>query len=193
MTGRPVVAAFDFDGTITKRDTLLPFLRLVVGRVAVARAIAMTVPAFVAAARNRDRRDAAKETLLRRCLAGLPVERAERAASEYASRIELRDDVLRMLREHLTKGDQVVIVSASPAVYVRVAAARLGAHDVVATELEVRDGVLSGRYAGGNCRAEEKGRRLAEWLEGRDVELHAYGNSVDDEPMLALADHPVRV
>jgi phosphatidylglycerophosphatase C len=193
MTGRAVVAAFDFDGTITKRDTLVPFLRHVVGRVAVARAIAMTMPAFVAAARHRDRRDAAKEALLRRCLAGLPVERAERAAAEYASTIELRDDVRRTLGDHVRKGHEVVIVSASPALYVRAAAGLLGAHDVVATELEVRDGVLTGRYAGRNCRAEEKRRRLAAWLDGRDVELHAYGNSVDDEPMLALADHPVRV
>jgi phosphoserine phosphatase len=65
--------------------------------------------------------------------------------------------------------------------------------DVLSTELEVVDGRLTGRYDGSNCRAEEKVARLTAWIGGRDVELHAYGNSPDDDAMLSLADHPVWV
>ena len=191
---RPVVAAFDFDGTITTRDTLLPFLQLVVGRAAVVRALARSLPRLAAALRDRDGRDRAKERLLEHCLAGTRVEDVEAAARRYAPMIDMREDVLKMLRGHLAKGDTVVIVSASPTPYVRAAASLLGVRDVVATDLEAVDGALTGRYATANCRAEEKAQRLREWLAGRgDVELHAYGNSVDDEPMLALSDHAVRV
>jgi len=101
--------------------------------------------------------------------------------------------VIARLREHQRAGHTTLIVSASPAVYVRVAARILGVDDVIATELEVRDGRLTGRLDGRNCRAEEKAARLEMWIAGREVELHAYGNSPDDDAMLRRADHPVRV
>jgi phosphatidylglycerophosphatase C len=73
-------------------------------------------------------------------------------------------------------------------VYVDAIAGRLGIDAVVATELEVVDGCVTGRFAGSNCRAEEKLRRLEAFLGGRDVELHAYGNAPDDDAMLGRAD-----
>jgi len=191
---RTTVAAFDFDGTITRKDTLGPYLEQLVGRRRFLAALVATVPWLVRAAFSRDARDVAKERLLSRCVRGVPEEEAARVAASYAPTIALRDDVVAMLRGHVDAGSVVVLVSASPSLYVREAATLLGATDVVATDLEARDGVLTGRYATPNCRAEEKGRRLQAWLSTRgDVELYAYGNSVDDEPMLALADHPVRV
>ena len=69
----------------------------------------------------------------------------------------------------------------------------LGVEHVLATELEIVDDVLTGRFAGRNCRAEEKVTRLDAWLAGRDVDLYAYGNSRDDAAMLARADHAVWV
>jgi phosphatidylglycerophosphatase C len=97
------------------------------------------------------------------------------------------------LRAHQAQGHRTVVVSASPSLYVDALARRLDIDAVIATELEVVDGSLTGRFAGRNCRGEEKLRRLVEWLDGRDVVLHAYGNSPDDDPMLGRADHPTRV
>ena len=64
MTAR-TVAAFDVDGTLTRRDTLLPFLADLVGPGRLARALAV-------AAVGRPKRDAAKERLLIRLLRGRP-------------------------------------------------------------------------------------------------------------------------
>lgn len=190
---RPVVAAFDFDGTLTHRDTLLPFLRLVAGRRRVAMALARNVTGLARAARDRSQRDVTKEHILATCLAGMSVADVGVAALEYAPRIRLREDVVAMLREHQAAGDRVVVVSASPTIYVAPAVKLLDVDEVLATDLEVADGRLTGRLAGRNCRAEEKVVRLDAWLAGRDVELHAYGNSVDDGPMLERADRAVWV
>lgn len=188
-----IVAAFDFDGTLTRRDTLLGFLRLVVGRRRLATVVVRNARGIVRAVRDRSARDIVKEEVLAGCLAGVDVERASALAATYVERIAMRGDVVARLVEHRALGHTVLVVSASPALYVRPAVARWGVDDVLATELEVLDGVFTGRYAGRNCRAEEKVVRLDAWLDGRDVELHAYGNSPDDAAMLERADHPVWV
>lgn len=193
MTARTVVAAFDLDGTLAQHDTLVPFLRLVAGRGRVLGAVARSAPAIARAARDRTARDDAKERVLRSTLRGYTVEVLEAMAVRYAPTVPLRDDVIAALRDHQQKGHETLVVSASPTIYVRAIADHLGIDHVVATDLEVVDGVLTGRYAGRNCRHEEKLRRLLEWLGDRDVELHAYGNSPDDDAMLARADHPHHV
>jgi phosphatidylglycerophosphatase C len=190
---RAVVAAFDFDGTLTRRDTLLPFLRVVAGRRRVASALAANAVGLARAARRRDERDVVKERVLARCVAGIAAEDAVDAAARYAEQIDWRDDVVSTLRVHAAAGHEIVVVSASPTLYVAPAVARLGVQEVLATELQVERGVLTGRFAGRNCRAEEKVVRLDEWLQGRDVELHAYGNSPDDAAMLSRAEHAVWV
>lgn len=187
---RPVVAAFDLDGTLARQDTLLPFLRLVAGRARVLGAVAHSAPAIARAARDRAERDAAKERVLRSTLRGYTVDGLQEVAARYAPTVALRDDVIASLRDHQHHGHETLVISASPSIYVRAIASHLGIDHVVATELEVVDGMLTGRYSGRNCRHEEKLARLLEWLGDRDVELHAYGNPPDDDLMLARADHP---
>ena len=133
-------------------------------------------------------------------LAGVGVERAERVATAFAHRHlegHLRSEVRARLDWHRRRGDPVVIVSASPELYVRVAGAELGAAQVIATRLaQTGDGALTGRYQGANCRGAEKLRRLRRWIESSDLDgarLWAYGNSRGDLMMLAAADVGVNV
>jgi phosphatidylglycerophosphatase C len=89
-----------------------------------------------------------------------------------------------------------VIVSASLAAYLRPLAQRLGVDEVLCTDV-IRSGDRYGsRLAGRNCRADEKRRRLDEWLDARhlgDAEVWAYGNSAGDRELLDRADHAVWV
>ena len=108
---------------------------------------------------------------------------SERFARHHLSR-HLRTDVRERFEWHRHRGDRVVIVSASPEVYVRVAGELLGADGVIATRLAVDGhGRLTGRYEGANCRGQEKLRRLRAWTEevgARPDRLWAYGNSRGD-------------
>lgn len=203
MTGEhaPIVAAFDFDATLTHHDSVLPFLRRVAGtRRLVTRLLARGHRVLVALfQRDRDRlRGLATDAVFR----GATPEVIEAHAAEHARSIVaggLRHDTIARLRWHLDAGHRVVIVSASYEHYVRVVAEQLGVHGVVATRLETgADGRFTGRLEGANCRAHEKVRRLDIWLAERgltrsEITLWAYGDSAGDRDLLAAADHPVWV
>lgn len=190
---RAVVAVFDLDGTLTRRDTLAPFLRAAIGTRRVARAMLRSSPSLVRAVRDRSARDAAKERVLIAAIGRRAELELRDVAERFAPTVVLRAEIVAHLRWHQSAGHETVVLSASPTLYVDAIARRLGIDVVVATELEVIDGVVTGRYSGRNCRAEEKLARLLAWLGERDVELHAYGNAPDDEPVLAHADHATYV
>ncbi len=203
--GAPTVAAFDFDGTLTRGGSELRFLLRLRGAGPVAAAIARHWPALVkGVVLGGPSADAAKQTLFVRLLAGQPVGRVEEVAAQFAGdhlRRRLRPAVHERLRYHRAQGHRVVIVSASPECYVRVAGERLGADATLATGLEDVGGRLTGRFAGSNCRGPEKLRRLQAWLrddgfpreEPGRPEVWAYGNSRGDLHLLDAADHGVDV
>ncbi len=193
---RPL-AAFDFDGTITRRDTLYPFLREVVGLPRLATAAVIDLPRLAAAAIGRGDRDAAKARLFARVLAGRDAHAVRIAGADHAASV-LRDQIRPEMREriawHQRAGHDVVIVSASLDVYLDVIGPELGVDAVLCTTLEVRDGALTGVMQGGNCRGVNKVARLRERFADLDErEIWAYGDSAGDDAMLAIADHPTRV
>lgn len=192
------VAAFDFDATLTRRDTVVPFLRLLASRRRIGGGVAMrSVRTFQALAR-RDRH-LLRSVVTEVVFAGRPIAEVDRLAADYGERLvgeALRDDTVARLRWHLDHGHLVVIVSASYEQYVRRVGEHLGVDGVLATRLDVVDGRCTGRLDGPNCRGAEKVRRLEAWLGIRelarpDITLWAYGDSSGDRELLAWADHPV--
>jgi len=191
------VAAFDFDGTLTRRDTLMPFLARVAGWPRTMVAGASVAPELAAVALGRGNRDAAKERLLTRLLAGRPRADLASAGVGYARVLverQLRPDMRDRVAWHQSHGHEIVIVSASLDVYLLPVQRAVGIDSVICTELEVDEhGICTGRMLGGNCRGDEKARRLRAYLGDAPVELWAYGNSTGDDAMLGMADHAVRV
>lgn len=196
MSATRRVAAFDFDGTLTPRDTLVPFLARLYGRRRLLTVAAKVGPPW----RLEDeihRRDLAKARLLRLLTAGDRASRVAAAGEAYALRLEriLVPAMVRRIAEHRAAGHEIVAVSASLTAYlVPLLERRLGFDGVMAVELaEGPDGRLTGEMARPNVRGPEKAVRLREWLDatggGEDVELWAYGNSSGDAELLAMADH----
>ena len=195
------VAAFDFDGTLTDGGSVFDFLAAVAGRRTVLRVSAELAPRLARAAlAGGTVADETKEELFSRVLGGVDAAYLRQVADEFAVghlAAHVRPEVRRRLDWHRGRGDRVVVVSASPEAYVAVAADRLAADDTIATRLEVDDtGRMTGRYDGGNCRGEEKIRRLRLWMAEAGLEgarLWAYGNSRGDLRMLRAADTGVNV
>jgi len=196
--GRPItrVAAFDVDGTLTRRDCVVPFLRRVAGTRRLTQGMLRQGVAVGGAVARRDR-DSLKEHSAMASFRGVPLDHVEAEAADFARTVfdtGLRPDVVEFLRAHQANGDTVVLVSASFEVYLRPLVTLLGADDVLAARLEVdADGVLTGRLTGANCRGPEKVRRLHDWLAenagGRSaVHVTAYGDSKGDRELLADAD-----
>ena len=188
------MAAFDFDGTITHRDTLVPFLRRLRG---LPRFTGAFIQALPAALTGSDRREAYKAAVFQQLLTGVPAEDLAAAAVDYGRELpaQFRPDMVERIRWHQEAGHEVVIVSASLRAYLDPVVEHLGLDGVCAVELEVADdGRLTGRMVGPNCRGPEKVVRLTDWLGGDTPErLWAYGNSSGDQDLLAVADEPVWV
>ncbi|HYN31220.1 MAG TPA: HAD-IB family hydrolase [Ilumatobacteraceae bacterium] len=190
------VAAFDVDGTLTRRDCVVPFLRRVAGTRVLTQRMLRQGGAVTSAAARRDR-DALKAASAMAAFRGLPLHHVESEAHEFARSVfdtGMRTEVVEELRLHQANGDTVVLVSASFEVYLRPLATLLGVDDVLAARLEVdSDGLLTGRMLGANCRGPEKVRRLHEWLDqhsgGRSsVHVTAWGDSTGDRELLADAE-----
>ena len=191
-----VVAAFDFDGTLTRHDSVLPFLGRFVRRPAVVVRALGELPRVLVALARRDR-DRLRASATRAVLTGVPHGDVEAAGRKFAAEIvagRLRNDTTERLRWHVAQGHRVVFVSASYDCYLHHVAAALGAESVLSTRLEVRDGRCTGALIGANCRAVEKVARLDTWLTEQglrrdEIELWAYGDSAGDRELLAYADH----
>ena len=201
MTIQPpaVVAAFDLDGTLTEGGSVFPWLCHLCGRATTYRAaVRLIVPLSIGAIRSGYRADAAKERLFQRLLAGRELTEVTTSSREFILehlQHEAKQPVLDRLAWHQRQGHEVVIVSASPQIYVDVITEVLGADGGLGTRLAVDPlGRLTGGYLGKNCRGSEKMRRLDEWIAARDFpeppEIYAYGNSRGDRRMLNGAAHP---
>jgi phosphatidylglycerophosphatase C len=191
--GRPV-AVWDLDGTLTRTDTLLPFLRRLVGTGSLLRALAFAATRDLP---RRNRRDAAKALVLHQLLGGRALADIDRAARDYAMLVvdhRLRADSLQHWTWHRLNGHRLVIASASPALYVRHVGRLLGADETICTEMTVVNGRLTGALAGGNCRGPEKARRVrAHLAEQPAAPVWAYANGDVDRPLLEMADVAIRV
>ena len=186
-----IVAVFDFDKTLSTRDNVVPFLVAVAGRRSVVVALAGSVPKLL-----RRRRDAVKARLVRLLLTGRAETVVRAAAERLATDViaaHLRRDVVARAAWHRRAGHELVIVSASFAWYLEPVARHLGFDAVLATDLEVIAGRLSGRLVGANVRGIEKVRRLDTWLAGVPAQVWAYGDSAGDRELLARADVAIRV
>ena len=163
------IAAFDLDGTLTTRDCVVPFLRQVAGRRGSSRASPPT------RSTRRGRSSAATATRSRRCashaaFAGRALGRCRAAARvEFAAMVQanwMRRDTAAQSGWHLQPGDQVVIVSASYAIYVEPLAVLARRRPGVWRRARGRGGrQVTGELDGPNCRGPEKVRRLHAWLD----------------------------
>jgi phosphatidylglycerophosphatase C len=205
-----VVAAFDFDGTLTRGGSVWRFLSTMVGARGVLQAGIVLAPRLVLAAIvGGEAADDAKEALFIRTLGGLDAADVAVRAAEFGRahyRSAARADVRDRMEWHRHQGHRLVIVSASPRFYVSAVGDDLGVDAVLATMLEIGPtGLLTGHYEGRNCRGREKLDRVRAQMDSwakeepeplgsfRAPELWAYGNSAGDRALLRGADVGVDV
>lgn len=185
------IVAFDFDGTLSIRDSFTDFLKWRVSPLTWLAGMVRLTPAALAYLANRDR-GRIKAASVRVFLKGMPKDvltnQAEAFAHERWKRF-MRPDALAKWHEWGERGVHRVIVTASPETTIAPFAQRLGAENLIGTQLEFdAAGRVTGRFATPNCRREQKVTRLHE-VYGPDVRvLAAYGDTSGDEQMIAMAE-----
>ena len=101
-----------------------------------------------------------------------------------------------LLARHRTKGDTLLIITATNRFITGPIAERLGVDDLIAVEPEMVDGRYTGRVDGVPSYREGKVIRLQAWLEAQDITMDGawfYSDSHNDLPLLEKVDHPVAV
>ncbi len=191
MSGRPL-AVFDLDGTISRSDTLLPYLAGMLRRRPLRTLrVLRHLPRLVRLGLARDR-DGFKGALIHAVLGGLARDQLEQWNRQFVPAILRRGlyaEALQAIAAHRARGDRLLLMSASTDLYVPDLARALGFDESVCTRVRWSgDGRLDGRLATPNCRGDEK-RRCLVALIGRDapVQVVAYGNAGSDLPHLRLA------
>lgn len=184
------LALFDFDGTITVSDTFTDFLRfaahprrIVVGGVLLSPVGLGYKCGLISGA-------TARPAYSRYAFRGERAAAIRKLGRRYAADVlpgRIRGRALDRIRWHKAQGDTVVVVSASLDVYLNPLCKGLDVQ-VICSELEEREGRLTGRYVSGDCSGAGKVRRiLAELDIHRYPVVYAYGDTTEDLPMLALA------
>lgn len=189
-----IVAAFDFDGTLTDTDSLPCFLRHCIGNFRFLKAVAEASPALIGFKRGTVERQRAKEALLTATLRGRTTYEVQAWATSFINQklpLIIRPPALDRLRWHQNQGHRIVIVSASPSVYIKPWAMANGVHAVLSSELEHINKRYTGKLANNNCWGPEKVSRLREWWHKDKPEfVYAYGDSRGDHEMLSIAHEP---
>lgn len=185
------LALFDFDGTITLKDTFVPFVRFAMRTRRMPIATARFLPVGIGYKLGWVSAAQARPVLVRLALGGEQSARVADLGVSYALTVlpgVVRRQAMDRIKWHRDQGDVVVVVSGSLYTYLSHWCRPLGV-DLICTQLEESNGALTGRYVGGDCIDAEKVKRIRERydLDAYPV-IYAYGDTEDDREMLALAN-----
>jgi len=193
------VAAFDVDNTLTVRDCVVPFMKSVGGTRRLIKVVLSDLGSTFHSVRRRDR-DALKSKFVEGIFSGKTADEVEALGVQFASKVAdrwLRGDVATRMRWHQEQGHVVILVSASLGAYLHPLGDLLEVDAVLCTELEDKDGLLTGKLVGQNCRGKEKASRVLAWCQDSGITaddlVYAYGDSSGDTELLELFSEPTWV
>jgi len=191
---KPVIAAFDFDGTLSEGVSGLRFFRQLLGPARYSGWFWVRHLPSLAGYGLRWRHEACLDRINRAIFTGRRATDVEREALAYLERTlprHLIPEAMARLHWHRGQGHRCILVSRGYDLYLRPWARALGIVDVLATRLAVGpDGRLTGGMPEPSCDGAEKRKRLLSMIGDKNAcELHAYGDGPGDYAMLAVADH----
>lgn len=182
---------FDFDGTLTDRDTMLAFAEKVRGPYRFWLGMVWLLPLFVGLRLGLVARTDAKRMFLRHFLGGLRRDDLEAAARTFADHLEgyLRPQGRARLAQYREDGAEIAVVSASLDLWIGPFCAARGLTCLSTRAAYGDDGVFAGELASPNCYGPEKVRRVREAFDLSSYgTVVAFGDSSGDAELLAMAD-----
>lgn len=193
---KQIIAAFDFDGTITTKDTLFDFIQFYHGLFKLGVGLLVLSPMLALFKIGLIKNSTAKQLMFSYFFKGQNMEVFNQKCQAYIHRINeiLNPEITKKIDFHKAEGHQIVIVSASITNWIKPWAYKKGFERVIGTEIEVNNNIITGRFATPNCYGKQKALRLSKIYPKRnEYILYAYGDSSGDSELLAMADHPTKL
>ncbi len=182
------IYAFDFDGTLTTKDTLIEFIRYAKGSMALGLGFMRYAHLLVLMKIGLYPNYKAKQKVFAHFFKDTTLDDFNALCQAFGASSShlLRPNAIEAINHAIKEGSEVLIVSASIDNWVQPFFPQV---KVVGTQIEVIDGKLTGRFLSKNCYGQEKVNRILSLYPNRqDYHLTAYGDSRGDKEMLAFAD-----
>lgn len=187
------IAVFDFDGTITTRDTLFDFICFYHGKIKLFVGLSILSPILILFKLGLIRNSKAKQILFSFFFKGVKATDFDSICEKYSNRINeiLNKNAIEKIMWHQSEGHDVIIDSASISNWIKPWASSLGITTVIGTEIDLKDEIISGVFSSENCYGQEKVNRFIEIYPERELyQLYVYGDSAGDKELLSIADFP---
>ena len=186
------IAFFDFDGTITTKDTFLEFIRYSKGDKSFFLGFIILSPILILFKLGLIKNWKAKEITLKYFFSGTTLEEFNAVCVNFSNeRLPqlIREKALKEIQRHQETKTPVYIVSASPENWLKPWCEMMNLK-LISTRLEVLDGEITGKLSGFNCHGAEKENRIRCQIDLDQYEnIYAYGDSSGDRELLALANN----
>jgi HAD superfamily hydrolase (TIGR01490 family) len=190
MVSEKKIAFIDFDGTITRKDSFLEIIKFQKGKFICYAGLLLNLPWLIGSLFSIIPNERTKEKLLTYFFAGMEEIVFQEKCDLFAKDILpglIRPGALNEIDALRKQEFEIVVVSASATNWIKNWACQLSLK-LIATTLEVKKGIITGRIAGKNCQGEQKVVCILEhWDLDKYKVIYAYGDSSGDKPMLALA------
>lgn len=184
--------AFDFDGTITTKDTFIAFIRFVKGDLRTFLGLLLYAPILIMMKLKLYPNWKAKQQLFTYFFKGMNMKEFKLKCNEFArhNKTLIRPLALIEIQKALKEGEKVIIITASIDMWVRPFFSELDKNiHIVGTKIEEKEGKVTGHFVTRNCYGAEKVNRLKEIMPNRNsYELISYGDSRGDKELLEYAD-----
>ncbi|MEH0158263.1 HAD-IB family hydrolase [Limibacter armeniacum] len=186
------IAFFDFDGTITNKDSLLELAKFSSGNFIFYIKMFVLSPMLIAMKLGFLSSKKAKETFLYFFFNGKSQEEMETLMRKFSSDMipkMLKKDALERLRWHQENSHTISVVTASGQ-WVKYWCHEIGIR-CIHTELDFSNGIFKGKILGENCNGHTKVQMIKQKFDlGQYKSIYAYGDSKGDKEMLQMASYP---
>lgn len=185
------ISVFDFDGTLIARDSLPMFIKHSCGALRFYVGLVVLSPILVLFKFGLMNNSKAKEYLFKYFFGGMPEKQFVHYCETFVEKLNAHANPVAVdrLKQANESGHRVIILSASPRLWIEPWAKQYEV-EVLGTELQIADGIITGAFASHNCYGAEKVERLQNYLNNprEEVYVTAYGDSKGDIPILSYAD-----
>lgn len=189
-----ILAVFDFDGTITYKDSFLPFILHVVGFYKFYFGLFSLSPIIILYFIKIVSKKTLKERFISYYFFGMSDIDFQSSTNSFINKkltTLINPLAFQCMMRHKELEHRVIVISANIEDLVGKWCGKAGISEYSCTILSKRNGILTGRINGANCYGKEKVKRLTSLVGTLDKFLiYAYGDSKGDSELLEIADHP---